>query len=144
MSILHVCVDRGRLLVREPSVVRVEGSTTFVAIAGPWFRCRLFYEGAPSEADPQGGHWRDVSNPQVLAPMKALDGSRIEFRSDYRLHVHSRELGHAVWRMTGDPEPLRKRRRIIGWLATVERVIEPIYDDLLQDNMPLVPALGEG
>lgn len=137
MSIRHVCVDRGRLLVKEPSARRVEGSTTFVPVPGPWFRCRLFYEGAPDQTDPQGGHFKEVSEPQVLVPVTALDGSRLDFHADHRLQVNSRELGHAVWRLAGEPEPLRKRRRIIGWLLTVERVIERAYDDLLQENVPV-------
>jgi hypothetical protein len=136
VSITGVCVDRGRLLVQEPSVVRVEGHTTFVPVAEQWFKCRLFYEGANGQQDAQRAHWSSVPRPQVMTVLKDLDGVLLSFHDDYRVQIRSLQLGDAVWRLGGEPEPIRKKRKLIGYLLTVERVIERVYDDLLDQNLP--------
>jgi hypothetical protein len=135
VGIRHVCVDHGRLLIKEPSAGRVEGRTTFEPVAGTWFRCRLFYEGAPDQMDGQAAHWKAVPTPQILTTMRDDAGQRLDFHDDYRVQIRS-NLGNHVWRLSGEPEPIRKKRRVIGWLLTVERVIERQYDDLLNENIP--------
>lgn len=146
VSIAHVCVDRGRILRKEPSAVRVEGSTTFTPVPEQWFRCRLFLTATTDIPDPQQSHWLSTSAPQVIAVTRDLDSEVLAFRSDQRIEIASRELGRAVWRMTGEPEPLRKRHRVIGWLLLVSRVIEPDFDDLLNEDVPdlYVPGVGGG
>jgi hypothetical protein len=146
MALAHVCVDRGRVVVKEPSATRVEGSTSFVAVPEQWFKCRLFLTSTTDVPDPQQSHWLSTSAPQVLAVTRDYDGSPLMFRSDQTIEINSRQLGRHVWRMTGEPEPLRKRRRIIGWLLLVSRVIERDYDDLLHQDVPdlYVPAIGGG
>lgn len=139
-----MCVDQGRLLIKEPTAARVEGRTSFVPVPGSWFKCRLFYEGAQDQADAQQAHWKTVPAPQVMAVTHAHDGSRLVFHSDYRLQVRSHQLGDAIWRLAGEPEPLRKRRRVIGWLLTVERVIERSFDDLLNEEFPDRDGLSPG
>jgi hypothetical protein len=42
-----------------------------------------------------------------------------------------------MWRMAGEPEPLRKKRRVIGYLAMMSRVIERDYDDLFGRAVPV-------
>lgn len=118
--------------------MRVEGSTSFVPVAEQWFRCRLFLTSTTDTPDPQATRWASQSAPQVLTPAVDLDGNPLFFRSDLRLDIASTQLGRALWRMAGEPEPLRKRRRIIGYLLVVGRVIEREFDDLLNQRPPLV------
>lgn len=136
MSIAAVCVDRGRVITKEPSAVRLEGRTSFTPVAAQWFKCRLFLEQSNDVTDPQQAHFSSVNQPQVLCVTKDLDGVPLTFRGDQQLDISSAQFERAVWRMMGEPEPLRKKRRIIGWLLFVERVIEHEYDDLLQQNVP--------
>jgi hypothetical protein len=136
MPVTSACVDRGRQIIKEPSGPRVEGRTQFTPVAGPWFKCRLFYEGAPDTTDAQGAHFKSTPAPQVLTPAVDLMGNPLVFTDDTQLQVNSMELGNTIWRMAATAEPLRKRRRIIGYILTVERVIEHAYDDLLAQNAP--------
>lgn len=143
MSVAAVCVDRARVLVKEPSARRIEGRTSFTPVAEQWFKCRLFLTQSNDVSDAQRAHFSSVSQPQVLCVKKDLDGTLLSFRGDQRLEINSKQFGRAVWRLMGEPEPLRKKRPIIGWLLFVERVIEREYDDLLNENVPPVyaPAL---
>jgi hypothetical protein len=88
--------------------------------------------------DPQASHWLSTSAPQVLVPATDLDGNPLHFRSDLRIDIASAQLGRALWRMAGEPEPIRKRRRVIGYVLLVGKVIEREYDDLLNQRPPLV------
>jgi len=116
--------------------VRVEGTTTFTPVAEQWFRCRLFLTDSPDVIDPQAGRFRNKSSPQVLAVLRDFDGRTLHFHGDQRAEIRSRQFGKAVWRMAGEPQPLRRRRRVIGWLLNTERVIEREYDDLLNQDVP--------
>lgn len=142
MSISGVCVDRGRFLVKEPTAARVEGSTQFVPVTSQWFKCRLFEDASPDIADAQGGHFESTNTPQVLTPAKDLDGVPLDIKASDRLEISSKQFGRFVWRMSGEPQPLRKKRKVIGWVLTVERVIEREYDDLLHQTVPIVQAPG--
>jgi hypothetical protein len=136
VSIRAVCVDRARIIRKEPSAVRVEGSTSFTNVGEQWFRARLFLTSTTDVPDPEASHWLSQSAPQVLAVTHDFDHNKLEFRSDLHIEIRSRQLGKAVWRMSGEPEPLRRKHRVIGWLLLVSRVIEWQYDDLLNENVP--------
>lgn len=140
MALRAVCVDRARLLRKESSAVRVEGSTSFVAVPGQWFRCRLFLTQSTDAEDPSKGHFSSTLAPQLLCVRRDLDGSRLHLHGDERVEINSRQFGRTLWRMQGEPQPLRKRRRVIGWLAFIERVVEREYDDLLHQNVPDIYA----
>lgn len=139
MSIRAVCVDYGRIVRLEEALRRVEGRTTFVPVTEQWFKCRLFLNMAPDQKDQFRAHETAVPAPQVLTPLTDLSGNRMVFTGDVRMDISSAELGRAIWRVNAEPQPLRKRRRVIGWLVTVERVIEREYEDILAQNAPNVP-----
>lgn len=136
MAILSVCVDRARIMRKEPSVERVEGTTTFEVVPEQWFKCRLFLTSTTDIPDAAQSHWLSTSAPQVLCGIRDCDGERIVLRSDQHLDIKSRQLGRALWRADGEPQPLRKKHRVIGYVLIVSRVIEWPYDDLFAQNMP--------
>jgi hypothetical protein len=146
MSILAVCADYGRIVRLEPSAVRIEGTTTLTPVPERWFRCRLFLEGTSDAVDPQQGHWSSDSHQQVLVPRYSQDGFRLRFRGDEYVEIRSHQLGHAVWRLLGEVQPLRRRRFVIGWFLTVGRVIEREFDDLFAQDPPDLyqPIIGGG
>jgi hypothetical protein len=142
MSLAAVCVDRARIIVKEAGGPRKEGKTSFVQVPGQWFKCRLFLEGTTDTEDPQAGRWSSQSTQQLICLPRDLDGNPLVFRADRALDVLSKELGRAVWRLAGEPEPLRKKRRVIGYLAQVSRVVEREYDDILNQRVPDEALLG--
>jgi hypothetical protein len=117
-----VLVDRARVVRKQAAAARVEGTTPMVPIAHAWFRARLFLEGAPERE--QEGMRRATPGPQLLYALRDTDGDAIDLHFDDRVEVDSAELGRAMWRVNGEPQPIRKRRSLIGHLATLERVQE--------------------
>ena len=124
MSLNTALVDRARRLVDTPTPVKVEGSTQFQTLHYPWFKCRLTLSPAPEADDAQGGHRRTPRPASLLVGLKDTDGNLTEINSDDRLEVDSKALGRAFYQITGDGEPIRKRKKQIGWMATITRVEE--------------------
>lgn len=127
MGINSVLVDQGRTLTNSSTIKRVEGTTRVTQVAGTWFRCRLFLAGGMEMTD-SGGHPRTVPAPQFLYGLRDSTGQPVNLNADQRLEIESVELGTAVWQLTEDPEPLRKKRAVLGYLGTLRRVDEHQVD----------------
>jgi hypothetical protein len=110
--------------VRVPTPVRVEGTTQFHTLHDAWFKCRFTYNAAPDSNDAQGGERRTPRSGQLMCGLKDVDGNPIEINSDDRLWLDSKQLGEAMFQITSDGEPIRKKRKMLGWMATVTRVEE--------------------
>ena len=125
MSLNSALVDRARRIVDTPTPVRVEGTTQFQPLHYPWFKCRLTLSAAPESADPQAAHVRVPRNATLLIGLKDADKNLVEINADERIEVDSKQLGgRAIYYLTGDGEPIRKKRKLIGWMATLIRVEE--------------------
>lgn len=124
MSLNAVLVDRARRLVDTPYGAKVEGSTQFTTVAEAWFKCRLTIQGSPETDDPQGARRRVPTHATVLAGPRDLEHGTLTLLATDRLEVSSKQLGRAIWNITEDPAPLRKKRKLIGWTATIVRVEE--------------------
>ena len=124
MSLNAALVDRARRLVDTATPIKVEGTTQFTTLTYPWFRCRLTLEAAPESDDPQAARRRVPRPATLLVGLKDKDGNAITIDADDRLEVNSKELGRAVYSVTGDGQPIRKKRKLIGWQATLIRVEE--------------------
>lgn len=129
MALGSALVDRARRIVKEPATSRVEGTTIFEDVPGPWFRCRLFLTGDPESDDDQRSRRRTPRRPTLLVGRRDTEGNVIELRADERLEVNSPQLGRAVWHIDGEPEPLRRRRSVIGWQVAVSRVVEHEFEN---------------
>lgn len=124
-----------------PSVERVEGRSTFEPVPQQWFRCRLSIiegskTGAPPRSDAALAFRSKLLSGQLLCITVDLDDNPLVFRNDQRLDISSVQLGRAIWRNENEPQPLRKKRKLIGWTLSVERVIEREFDDLLNEMVP--------
>lgn len=124
MSLNSALVDRARRLVDTPTPQRVEGTTQFTTLHLPWFKCRLTLAPAPESDDPQAARRRVPRPATLLVGLKDVDGNLTEINADDRLEIDSKQLGRAVYQLTGDGEPIRKKRKLIGWAATAVRVEE--------------------
>jgi hypothetical protein len=124
VSLNAALVDRARRLVGTPTPVRVEGTTQFQTLHLPWFRCRLTLSPAPESDDPQGARRRVPRPASLLIGLKDTDGNLNEVHADDKLEIDSKQLGRAVYMLTSDGEPIRKKKKLIGWAATATRVEE--------------------
>lgn len=126
MALARALVDRARVLRREPSPVKVEGTTQFVDTSSAWFRARLIVASIDGESGGnQPGRTRVPRTPQLLYGLRDDAGERIELHADDRVEVSSNELGSGLWNVNGEPQPLRKRVAMLGGLANLARVDEP-------------------
>lgn len=124
MSLKSALVDQARRVVQQPTSQRVEGTTQFETYHYPWFRCRLTLSPSPDAADAQGGRTRTAHPAQIMCGMKDKDGNLLVISAADRLEVNSKELGRAIYEVTSDGEPIRKKRKMLGWTATITRVEE--------------------
>ena len=121
MALGAALVDRARIVERRESGRRVEGRTVYGTVTLPWFKARLELTQAPEGLE-EGGVRPVISGPTLLAGVRDLEGNPIELGNDVRLEVDSRELGHTVWQIVGEPAPLRRKRSLIGWQASLRQV----------------------
>jgi hypothetical protein len=124
MSLNAALVDRARRVIDTPTDEKVEGTTVFQTLHGPWFKVRLTLQAAPESDDPQAGRRRVPHPGTILCGVKDLDGGVVVINATDRLWVNSRELGDALYEITSDGEPIRKKRKQIGWMATITRLEE--------------------
>ena len=126
MSYRSALVDRGQVLREQASARKVEGSRVFTTEEGPTFRVRLELNAAPKRKD--GGRTATEPRPMLMTDRKDSEGHELRFRSSDRIQVTSRELGEALWEVDGDPKPIRKKKRLVGWELNIKRVNEPPVD----------------
>lgn len=91
-----------------------------------WFPARLFPAAAPEQVQPaSSGRRKRNPHPQLLYGVKDVAGQPVDLLPKDQVEVLIRgETVPTIWRITGDPEVLRKRVRVLGWLAHLERVEE--------------------
>jgi hypothetical protein len=125
MSLGSVLVDRANLIRSEPTEEVIEGSVVFTEgedAEGPEFRARLQISQSPERT--KEGMTQADPRPMLLTERKDLEGNDLDFRTSDKIRVVSKELGTATWEVDGEPEPLRKKRTIIGWQLQIHKVDE--------------------
>jgi hypothetical protein len=129
VGLRRALVDRARVVRRVPTGPPVEGTTPFGDAASAWFLARLIQASIDGEANGnQPGRTRVPRTPQLLYGLVDESGAPIVVHADDRVEVDSAELGSAVWQVNGEPQPLRKRKVMLGGLADLVRVEEPGRD----------------
>lgn len=119
MALGAALVDRGRFVRREKATTEVDGERQFkdaVPEEQRWFRCRLqMLKGSEQQQD---GRRRRVVRPMLTVgrKVKIKKGDQIEIKCK---ELYGNEL--VVFTVDGDPEPMRKRRTVIGYEATLAR-----------------------
>lgn len=123
MGLRAALVDRAVRLRKDPTGRRVEGTTIYEEQeAEQPVRVRLTVQAAGEDL----GDGRSVTEPTptLMVYRKDLGGQPLDWRATDRVRVTSRELGEAIYEVDGEPVPIRKKRRVIGWTLTVKRVEE--------------------
>lgn len=127
--------DRARVKRKEPLPTRVAGKTLSEPTWGAWFRARLELPSGLERTGP-GDRRRAVTAPTLMCGVRDAEGQPIRFHIRDELEVDSDELGFARWNITADPAPIRKKKRVIGWTVTLQRIEE-------HEFTPRLPALPE-
>lgn len=122
MAFRSALVDRARLISKSDTGEKVNGRTTLKPVTSEWFRVRLFPAQGTESPDTQGGRKRNVKRPQLLADRIDAVGETIEITANDQIEVDSPELGRSVWEVDGDPQIVRKKRAVLGFLANVSRL----------------------
>ena len=122
MGLGSACVDRARPVRRAAAGLRVEGRTQYGETKGPWFHCRLELPAAGEQAGGVTGMRPVITEPTLMYVPRDEEGDELHLTNQDRLEVVSRELGSEDWELTGDPQPIRKKRTLIGWQAALKRV----------------------
>jgi hypothetical protein len=132
MALGAALVDRARLIASEPTGERVEGTTYFAPMEGEWFRARLFLPAAQEGPDQPRGYRRAISHPQLMFGMRDAAGELVRLHFNDRVLVQSVEQDvYSVWKVNGEPQPIRKKRSMIGWLANLEKSLEREFVELI-------------
>lgn len=119
MALGAALVDRGRLVRREKTATEIDGEKQYKDAEpekAPWFRCRLqMVKGSEQQQD---GRRRRVVRPTLLLGRKTtlVKGDQVEIKCK---QLFGDEL--QLFTIDGDPEPLRKRRTVIGFEATLSK-----------------------
>jgi hypothetical protein len=126
MGLNAVLVDQART-VRRVAGPRIGGRSSMTELLGPLFRARLFLDtaSAPETEDTNRGRRKTVPRPTLMCGVADLAGDPLDVKASDELDVFSAELGNARWRITEDPKPIRKKRRVIGMQLMLERMAEP-------------------
>lgn len=133
MAIGAALVDRARLIEKQAaSAVRVEGTTQMALVNGAWFKCRLMISPNTEDTGPGDGNGRvrNIDASQLMWAMKDENGDLVQVPFDAKVEVDSKQLGRGVYRIIAEPQQLRKKRSVIGHLASIERAQDGSFQEL--------------
>lgn len=122
MALGSALVDRARSIRNASTGAKVEGTTIVAPVAGDWFRCRLTLPQQPEAPDQQDGRRRVEQRPSLLFEPLDERGQTINLTVEDYIEVDSPELGRFTFILSADPEPLRKRRTVLGYEVAIRRV----------------------
>lgn len=132
MGLASAIPDLARVHRNSKTVTKVDGRPRRVPEIGPWFRCRLDFDTqAPETRDPAHVTYR--KRPNFLCGKRAKDRSLIRLEGSDRLEIDSKQFGTGFYSFDGDPEVIRKRKTIFGYMGTIVKIEE----DRPSDRVPL-------
>lgn len=125
MALGTALVDRAVIVRQVASTERVEGTTLLAPVRSEVFKCRLFVPLASEGPDESRGYRRAMSYPQMLFAKADLRGDPVTLLFNDQVEITSKEQGGLTrWKVNGEPQPLRRKRSVLGFLVNLERSIE--------------------
>jgi hypothetical protein len=124
MALRAALVDLGyRKVQRAEPGRKTHGMTVMTPVEdSPPFRARLTIQQAGERLD--DGRVLTEPKPTLLTGKRDKSGTELSFAHNQRIRVKSKSLGEADWEVDGEPVPIRKKRRIIGWTLNLKRTEE--------------------
>jgi hypothetical protein len=120
VSLRSALVDRATLLVTVDAGPPVEGRPRTAEVESTPFRCR-FEEVGGRRKDPGTG--RMVQTPEIMYALRDMKGKPIPpLAATDRIIIRSKAFPERTYQVSGDPEPMRGKSRIIGWTVPLSRV----------------------
>lgn len=130
MAIGAALVDRARLVQKHAAMPRVEGTTQMATVTSAWFKARLMVSPNTEDTSPGDGRVRNLDSSQLLWALKDENGEAVVVPFDAKVEVDSKQLGRALYRVVAEPQALRKKRSVIGYLANIERSVDGTLEEL--------------
>lgn len=124
MGLSSALVDKARRISETATAEKVDGTTIFTPTTGAWFKARLTLEAAPESDDPQGGVRRTERTATLMYSKRDAAHNAVVVVATDKIEVNSKALGTTVFEVVGDPEPLRKKRRVIGFEVPLSLISE--------------------
>lgn len=122
MSFRGALVDRAVRIRKASTGTRVEGTTIFAPVNSAPIRVRLDIKAAGEQlAD---GRVLTEPTPTLLVFKRDLEGNYLDWKATDRILVTSQQLGQHEYEVQGEPVPLRRKRRVMGWELTLRRTEE--------------------
>lgn len=131
MPLEDICVHTGTpVRYGEVSAEWVEGEPDIEPQRGTPFACVLFLPRG-AEATTDAFRRRQVTRPTLLYTGMDVGGGEVQLTGDDELELTAAEeppVARAMiegrWMVDGDPQPFGPPGQVIGWQATLERVVE--------------------
>lgn len=121
MALGSALVDKARVHRRAKTNAKLQGTKALIDLPpSEWFRCRLTIPKG-SETHEEGRHKRSKT-PELTVNKRDIKGKLVDIQAGDKLEIQSREFGNVSYEVAGDPEPIRKRRSIIGWMLNLSKV----------------------
>jgi hypothetical protein len=122
MGFRGALVDTAYRIRQSPTRKRVEGSTVFQPNESEPIKARLTINTAGERTE--DGRVLTEPQPTLVVYRKDLLGETLDWKASDRIRVESVELGTHDFEIQGEPQPMRKKRRVIGWTFTLRRTEE--------------------
>jgi hypothetical protein len=122
-------VDLARIHRRAPAQ-KVAGRTQFAPITSAWFRARVDQRTNPETRNQPSGQPRVTKQPRLMYALRDTEGRDTTVNASDFVEVAPSDphLDAAWYQVEGDPDPIRKKRRVIGWEVTLKRLAENPFD----------------
>lgn len=123
MALTSALVDWAAVVTKLPSGERVEGRTVRSDVESPQFKCRIDVNSMTDQPDPATGVPVVTRTTNLLYGTHDITGQPVLLDAGKRVRVVSTSLSmDELWDVAGDPQPIRKRRRVIGYQVELRHV----------------------
>lgn len=122
MALRAALVDRAYIRRNRAAERKVDGRRIYSSGWSPEIRARLTVSAASKRRE--DGRPMTEPRPTLILWRRDKAGARIDPRMTDRIRVESVELGTHLHEVDGEPQPIRKKRAVIGWTMTVRRLEE--------------------
>lgn len=130
MGLGSALVDQARTVRLDDTGERVAGSTVLAMVEGNWFRARLELPAGPEQPGPNESRRRAITQPTLLYEEWDEIGEPVLVHNETRVQVQSEQYGVMTFVVIDEPQPVRKKRRVIAHQATMRHIHDHEFDPL--------------